>query len=60
MNTNFLKTLLMAILPICAVSCIDTIPGDEVLPRDAVSFEYFIVSSIIFITGIFTLSDISL
>ena len=42
MNTNFLKTILIALLPICAVSCIDNIPQEEVLPRDAVSFEYFI------------------
>ena len=34
--------LLIAILPICAVSCIDNVPTVEVLPRDAVSFEYFI------------------
>ena len=34
--------LLIAILPICAVSCIDNVPKVEVLPRDAVSFEYFI------------------
>ena len=34
--------LLIAILPICAVSCIDNVPEEEVLPRDAVSFEYFI------------------
>ena len=34
--------LLIAILPICAVSCIDNVPTVEPLPRDAVSFEYFI------------------
>ena len=34
--------LLIAILPVCAVSCIDNVPKVEVLPRDAVSFEYFI------------------
>ena len=34
--------LLIAILPVCAVSCIDNVPEVEVLPRDAVSFEYFI------------------
>lgn len=34
--------LLIAILPIFAVSCIDNVPKVEVLPRDAVSFEYFI------------------
>jgi hypothetical protein len=42
MKTNFLKTLLIALLSICAVSCIDNVPEEEVLPRDAVSFEYFI------------------
>ena len=34
--------LLIAILPICAVSCIDNVPTVEPLPRYAVSFEYFI------------------
>ena len=34
--------LLIAILPICEVSCIDNVPTVEPLPRDAVSFEYFI------------------
>ena len=42
MKTNILKTLLIALLPICAVSCIDNVPEEEVLPRDAVSFEYYI------------------
>jgi PKD repeat protein len=42
MKRDFLKMLLIAILPICAVSCIDNVPKVEVLPRDAVSFEYFI------------------
>ena len=42
MKTNFLKTLLIALLPICAVSCIDNVPDVGVLPRDAVSFEYYI------------------
>ncbi len=42
MKANFLKTLLIALLPICAVSCIDNVPQEEVLPRDAVSFEYYI------------------
>lgn len=42
MKTNFLKTLLIALLPICAVSCIDNVPEEEVLPRDAVSFDYYI------------------
>ena len=42
MKRDFLKMLLIAILPICAVSCIDNVPEEEVLPRDAVSFEYFI------------------
>ena len=42
MKTNFLKTLLIALLPIVAVSCIPNVPEEEVLPRDAVSFEYYI------------------
>lgn len=42
MKTNFLKTLLIALFPICAASCVDNIPQEEVLPRDAVSFEYYI------------------
>jgi hypothetical protein len=42
MKSNFLKTILMAILPICAVSCIDNVPEVEVLPTDAISFEYYI------------------
>ena len=46
MKTNFLKTLLIALLPICAVSCIDNVPEEEVLPRDAVSFEYYIDKSV--------------
>ena len=29
-------------MPICAVSCIDNQPEVEVLPTDAVSFEYYI------------------
>ena len=42
MKRDFLKMLLIAILPICAVSCIDNVPEEEVLPRDAVSFDYYI------------------
>lgn len=42
MKTNFLKTLLIALLPILAVSCVSNVPEEEVLPRDAVSFEYYI------------------
>lgn len=42
MKRDFLKMLLIALLPLCAVSCIDNIPQEEVLPRDAVSFEYYI------------------
>ena len=42
MKRDFLKMLLIALLPICAVSCIDNIPEEEVLPRDAVSFDYYI------------------
>ena len=42
MKTNILKTLLIAFLPIAVVSCIPNVPEEEVLPRDAVSFEYYI------------------
>ena len=42
MKTNFLKTLLIALFPLCAVSCVDNMPQEEVLPRDAVSFDYYI------------------
>ena len=42
MKRDFLKMLLIALLPLCAVSCIDNVPEEEVLPRDAVSFEYYI------------------
>ena len=37
-----MKTLLIALLPILAVSCVPNVPEEEVLPRDAVSFEYYI------------------
>ena len=43
MKRDFLKMLLIALLPLCAVSCIDNVPEEEVLPRDAVSFDYYIV-----------------
>ena len=42
MKSNFLKTILIALLPICAVSCIDNVPEEEVLPTDPISFEYYI------------------
>ena len=42
MKTNFLKTVLIALLPICVVSCVPNVPEEEVLPRDAVSFDYYI------------------
>jgi PKD repeat protein len=42
MKRDFLKMLLIAVLPICAVSCIDNVPEVEMLPRDAVSFNYYI------------------
>ena len=42
MKRDFLKMLLIALLPICVASCIENIPDVEVLPRDAVSFEYYI------------------
>lgn len=42
MKRDFLKVLLIAILPMCVVSCVENVPEEEVLPRDAVSFEYYI------------------
>ena len=42
MKRDFLKMLLIAVFPICAVSCIDNVPEVEMLPRDAVSFNYYI------------------
>ena len=42
MKTNILKTLLIALLPIAVMSCVPNVPEEEVLPRDAVSFEYYI------------------
>ena len=42
MKRDFFKMLLIALLPLCAVSCIENVPEEEVLPRDAVSFEYYI------------------
>ena len=42
MKRDFLKLMMIALLPLCAVSCIDNVPKEEVLPRDAVSFDYYI------------------
>lgn len=42
MKRDFLKIMMIALLPLCAVSCIDNVPEEEVLPRDAVSFDYYI------------------
>ena len=42
MKTNILKTLLIALLPIAVMSCVPNVPEEEVLPKDAVSFEYYI------------------
>lgn len=42
MKREFLRILLIAFLPLFAVSCIDNIPDEEDLPRDAVSFDYLI------------------
>ncbi len=42
MKRNFLKLMMLAILPLAVVSCIDNVPEEEVLPRDAVSFDYYI------------------
>ena len=40
MKSNFLKIFMIALLPVFVASCIDNVPDVEVLPRDAVSFEY--------------------
>ena len=40
MKSNFLKIFMIALLPIFVASCVDNVPDEEVLPRDAVSFEY--------------------
>ena len=40
MKSNFMKIFMIALLPVFVASCIDNIPDVEVLPRDAVSFEY--------------------
>ncbi len=42
MKRDFLKMMMIALLPLCAVSCIDNVPEEEILPRDAVSFDYYI------------------
>ncbi len=42
MKSNFLKICMIALLPILAASCVPNVPEVEVLPRDAVSFEYLI------------------
>lgn len=40
MKSNFLKIFMIALLPVFVASCVDNVPEEEVLPRDAVSFEY--------------------
>ncbi len=40
MKSNFLKIFMIAMLPMFVASCVDNVPEEEVLPRDAVSFEY--------------------
>lgn len=42
MKRDFLKICLIALLPLFAASCIDNVPEVENLPRDPVSFEYYI------------------
>lgn len=42
MKREFLKICMIALLPLFAVSCIDNVPEVENLPRDPVSFEYYI------------------
>ena len=40
MKSNFLKIFIIALLPVFVASCVDNVPEEEVLPRDAVSFDY--------------------
>jgi PKD repeat protein len=40
MKSNFLKIFMIALLPVFVASCVDNVPEEEVLPRDAVSFDY--------------------
>ena len=43
MKNSVIKIIMIALLPLFAVSCIDNVPQEEVLPRDAVSFNYEIL-----------------
>ena len=43
MKNSVIKTIMIAVLPLFAVSCIDNVPSVEVLPQDAVSFNYEIL-----------------
>lgn len=43
MKSNFIKVIVLAVLPLLAVSCFDNVPKVEDLPQDAVSFEYRIM-----------------
>jgi hypothetical protein len=43
MKNSVIKTIMIAVLPLFAVSCIDNVPQEEVLPQDAVSFNYEIL-----------------
>ena len=45
MKRDFFKMLFLAFLPLVVASCIDNVPEEEVLPRDAVSFDYYIDQS---------------
>lgn len=42
MKSNILRLMWVALLPCFMGACVDNIPEEEVLPRDAVSFEYYI------------------
>ena len=42
MKRNIFNLLMLAALPLLAVSCYDNVPKEEELPRDAVSFTYHI------------------
>lgn len=42
MKCNFLKMLSIALFALNLTACVDNVPKEEVLPRDAVSFDYYI------------------
>lgn len=42
MKNNFFKAISIVVLSISTVSCVDNVPEVEVLPKDPISFEYYI------------------